>query len=130
MAGCVSIYFVSDPEGCQMAPAALLPGNHAARMRTIFEHAFQFMGLLSPEGIVLEVNPSALRHAAASAEAVIGKPFWKTPWWSHSADEQARLRSAIILAGKGEFVRFETTHPASDGTLDPIDFFLPLFAAT
>ncbi len=107
-----------------MAPAAHLPDNHTARIGIIFEHACQFIGLLSPEGIVLEANPSALRRANISAERVIGKPFWQTHWWTHSAAEQKRLQSAIVQAGNGEYVRFETTHPAADGTLDPIDFSL------
>ena len=107
-----------------MAPALPLPDNHASRICTIFEHAFQFVGLLSTEGILLEANPSALRQAMVSAEAVIGKPFWQTPWCAHSAEEQARLKSAIVRAGNGEFVRFESSHPASDGTRDSIDFSL------
>ena len=107
-----------------MAPSPSLPDDHAARICTIFEHSFQFIGLLSPEGVLLEASPSALRQARVSVEAVIGKPFWQTPWWAHSEEEQGRLKSAIIRAGNGEFVRFETTHPASDGTLDPIDFSL------
>jgi PAS domain S-box-containing protein len=107
-----------------MAHSPFTPDNHESRIDTIFEHAFQFVGLLSTEGILLEANPSALRHASVSADAVVGKPFWQTPWWAHSAEEQERLKSAISQASDGTFVRFETTHRARDGTLDPIDFSL------
>jgi PAS domain S-box-containing protein len=35
---------------------------------------------------------------------------------------QAQLRDAIVSAAKGRFIRFEATHPASDGTLHVVDF--------
>ena len=95
-----------------------------ARIRAIFDHSFQFMGLLSPEGILLEVNPAALDHVDTELDQVIGKPFWQTPWWSRSPAGQERLKAAIAQAGRGEFVRFETTYLASDGSRDHIDFSL------
>lgn len=92
--------------------------------RAVFDQAFQFMGFLTPEGIIIEANQTALKLIQAEASMVRGKPFWESPWWTHSQEQQRRLRSAIKRAGRGEFVRFETTHPAPDGEIHIIDFSL------
>ena len=55
---------------------------------------------------------------------VLGKPFWETPWWTHSSELQNRLRDAVSKAAAGHFMRFEATHPAADGHLHHIDFSL------
>ncbi|MHB8765249.1 MAG: PAS domain S-box protein, partial [Deferrisomatales bacterium] len=55
---------------------------------------------------------------------VLGRPFWDTPWWSHSPRLQERLRRAVAGAARGEFVRFEATHPGADGVIAYIDFSL------
>jgi PAS domain S-box-containing protein len=92
------------------------------RVRAIFDQTFQFTGLLSRDGTLLEANRTALEFAGLRAEDVIGKPFWETPWWTHSAPLQEQLRQAIGAAAAGEMVRFEATHPGADGRLHHIDF--------
>src|SRR5689334_315328 len=49
------------------------------RVRAILDHTFQFIGMLSPEGILLEGNRTGLKFAGAEAQDVIGKKFWETP---------------------------------------------------
>jgi PAS domain S-box-containing protein len=98
------------------------------RFRAIFDQTFQFVGLLEVDGTVLEANQTALTFAGVTLHSVVGKPFWDTPWWSHSTELQERLRDAIALAGGGRIVRFEATHPDVDGRLHAIDFSLkPVF---
>ena len=80
------------------------------RFKAIFNQTFQFIGLLSPEGTLLDVNESALSFAGVSREDVLGRPFWKTPWWAHDPDVQTEVQDALELAAGGEFVRFETSH--------------------
>lgn len=46
-------------------------------LRILLDESFQFIGLLSPDGTLLEVNQSALRFAGIAKEAVVGKPFWE-----------------------------------------------------
>ncbi|MCE9574465.1 MAG: PAS domain-containing protein [Deltaproteobacteria bacterium] len=92
------------------------------RMRGIFDHAYQFTGLLSLDGHVLEANQSALALIGVTREAVIGQHFADTPWWAHSAPQQAQLRDAIARAAAGELVRFEATHPDADGVIHTVDF--------
>jgi PAS domain S-box-containing protein len=100
------------------------------RFRAIFDQTFQFIGLLDVKGTLLEANQTALSFAGRHSEDVIGKPFWDTPWWTHSPPLQERLRDAIGAAARGEVVRFEVTHPDRDGQMHYIDFSLkPVYDA-
>ncbi|MEZ4486497.1 MAG: PAS domain S-box protein [Cyanobacteriota/Melainabacteria group bacterium] len=77
------------------------------RFRAVFNQTFQFSGLLSPEGIVLEANQSALDFAGISLDDVKEKDFWEAPWWSHSEEARTRIKDAVKKAGQGEMVRME-----------------------
>jgi PAS domain S-box-containing protein len=94
------------------------------RFRAIFDQTFQFIGLMSVDGTLLEANDTALRFAGVRQSDVIGKKFWDTPWWAHSPALQDRLRAAVDRAGRGVAVRFEATHPGPDGRLHHVDFSL------
>lgn len=102
---------------------AVLRENEAI-LAVIFNEAFQLMGLLKPDGTVLKINRRASEFIKSLESEVIGKAFWQTPWWSHSQEEQERLRQAIEAASGGKFIRYEATHKAADGTLVRIDFSL------
>ncbi|MGL5081684.1 MAG: PAS domain S-box protein [Microcoleaceae cyanobacterium] len=98
------------------------------KFRAIFDSTFQFMGLLTVEGIVVEANQTSLDVIAADLTEVIGQPLWKTPWWSNCSQQQAKLREAIAQAAQGELVRFESQHIWADGSLAFVDFSLkPVF---
>jgi PAS domain S-box-containing protein len=66
------------------------------------------IAVLTPEGIVLEINEAPLDGAHLRREEVIGHPLAQTPWWSYSAASQEQARAAIARASTGETVRFET----------------------
>jgi PAS domain S-box-containing protein len=94
------------------------------RLRAIFDHTFQFMGVLTPDGTVLEVNRAALEFGGVTADEVVGRPFWETRWWDGLPGEQERLKSAVQRAAAGEFVRYEADLPGGDGVTRAIDFSL------
>jgi len=94
------------------------------KLRAVFDHTFQFIGLMSPDGTLLEANRSALALTGVELSQVLNKPFWKTPWWTHSLYEQEKLRNAILKAASGEFIRYETTHMDKDGNEHFVDFSL------
>jgi PAS domain S-box-containing protein len=95
-----------------------------AKLRGIIDQAFNFIGLLSTDGILLDGNRTALDAAGVSADEVLGRPFWETPWWVHSPAMQERLKESIRRANAGETDRFEATHPTPDGSLIYVDFTL------
>jgi PAS domain S-box-containing protein len=94
------------------------------KFHAVFDNAYQFLGLLSIDGRLLEANITALRFSGVKEADVIGKPFWETPWWAHSPELQEEVRLAVQKAAKGEFIRFEAAHRAADGNLHPVDFSL------
>jgi PAS domain S-box-containing protein len=98
--------------------------NSPDMLVTIFNHHFQLTGLLATDGRMLMANQTALRLIGATADEVLDRYFWDTPWWSHSAELQDRLRAAIEKAAAGEFVRFEVEHPDADGHIRYFDFSL------
>ncbi len=92
------------------------------RFRAIFDQTFQLIGLLKPDGTLIETNKTALDFGGFTAEDVRGKKFWDTPWWSPSEDSVTNLKNAIKLAASGEFVRYETEIISGDGKVIIIDF--------
>jgi PAS domain S-box-containing protein len=92
------------------------------KFRAIIDHTFEFIGLMTPDGILIEANKSALAFAGLSESGVLNRPFWETPWWTHSPELQQELKEAVKKAAAGEMVRFEATHTAADGHLAYIDF--------
>jgi len=95
------------------------------KFRAIFENTFEFIGLLAPDGTLLEANLAALSFIGLdSVRSLAGLHFADTPWWRHSPESQAALREAIRVAATGEFVRFESTHRAPDDTEVVVDFSL------
>ncbi len=93
-----------------------------ARHRAIFEGTFQFIGLLTIDGILLDVNRPALELVNLEKSDVVGLPFWETPWCTYSVEISEKIHDSIIRAGKGEFVRFKTNINAPDGILHEIDY--------
>ena len=94
------------------------------RFRAIFNSTFQFIGLLDPEGIVLEVNETTLEFGGFASNEVIGRPFWEMPWWSPTTEVQQCLRDALAQASRGKLVRNELVVHDRNGTMATIDFSL------
>jgi PAS domain S-box-containing protein len=102
-----------------------------ALLKAAFDNAFQYIALVSPEGELQFANRSILSLVGASSESVVHRQFLDCPWWSHSPEEQEKVRQAIISAASGDFVRLFTTHRACDGALRQVDFSLsPLHDST
>lgn len=90
------------------------------RFRAIFEQVFQFVGLLTPQGIAIETNQTSLDFAGLTREEAIGKPFWEAYCRSLSEPTQAQLQEAIARAAAGELVRAQVDVQGADraATLD------------
>ncbi len=94
------------------------------KIRALYDQTFQFIGLMTPDGILIEANRTALEFSGVELKDVLNKPFWQTPWWTHSSELQEKLRQAIKKVAQGEFLRFEVTHLGKDGVLHYVDFSL------
>ncbi len=91
------------------------------RYEAIFNHTYQFTGLLEPDGTVIEANQTALEFGGLDPDDVLGKPFWEADWWQIDDETQRELREAIDRAADGEFVRYEVDVQGESETVT-IDF--------
>ncbi|TGL76727.1 PAS domain-containing sensor histidine kinase [Leptospira yasudae] len=66
-----------------------------------------FVGLIRPDGVLVEVNKAPLTAAKIRFEDVLGKPFDQTYWWSFSTASKETLRNSIARAAKGESLRYD-----------------------
>jgi PAS domain S-box-containing protein len=83
------------------------------RLRAIFDGSRQYIGLLSPDGTLLEANRASLEFAGdafgSKREHVVGRPLWEGVWFIHTPGAPEKVREAIARAAAGEFVRYEVS---------------------
>ncbi|MEH1830535.1 MAG: PAS domain-containing protein [Nostoc sp.] len=96
------------------------------QFRAIFNGIFEFIELLTTEGIALEVNQTGLDFRQLQPQNVVGLPYWEI-WWTICEETQRQLKAAIALAARGEFVRYEVDVISAQQTLRIIDFSLKPF---
>ncbi len=109
-------------EQLKVKHTALTKSEH--RFRAIFDQSFQLVGVTDPLGTLLDINRSALALVNAELRDVVGHHFAETVWWGQLPEEAQRLRTALIAAAQGVFVRYETTIFAADGGTRTFDFSL------
>lgn len=98
------------------------------RLQAIMDNSFQLIGLLTTDGVLIEVNKTALKLINIDLSEVVGKLFWDAPWWSHDPKMQEICKKSVLKAAKGEKVRAEATHYDDQGSLHYIDFsIMPVF---
>jgi diguanylate cyclase (GGDEF)-like protein/PAS domain S-box-containing protein len=95
------------------------------KFQTIFDKAFEFMALVKPNGIVQNINQTALKFLGTQREAVEGSHFWALPWATSSEKKtQGPLQMAIASAGQGHFAHCEVEVQKHNGPLTILDFSL------
>jgi PAS domain S-box-containing protein len=76
------------------------------RLRNFFETSYQHRALVSLDGVLLEANATALAAAGVGREDVVGKPLWRTPWFTRTPGVPKAVRAATLRVAGGE-VRHE-----------------------
>ena len=95
------------------------------RLRAIFDGTYEYIGLLSADGTLLEANRASLEFGSSARDDVVGKPFWDTVWFAHTPGAPAAVREAVAKAAKGEFVRWPEAlirRPTGEETAFDISF--------
>ena len=97
-------------------------------LRRTIDNMIAFLGVVSPDGTLLEVNRLALVAGGLQREEVLGKKFWECYWWSHDAHQVERLRLAFHQALHGRVARYDAVVRMAGGKRMDIDFMLaPVF---
>jgi PAS domain S-box-containing protein len=94
------------------------------KLKAVLDQTYEYIGVLSLDGVVTEANRAALTLAGVEEPSVLGEPFWATPWWRHSPELQQELRQWIAEAARGNFVRKEVTHLDAQGEIRDVDLSL------
>jgi len=85
------------------------------RFDALCNQSRQLMGLLTPEGVIVEANQTALDFAGLEAPDILGRPFWEAPWWMPTSETDMHLQEAftqqlfrsVAAAATGQFIRYE-----------------------
>lgn len=89
--------------------------------RRVLDTLYAFVGVMEPDGTLIDVNRAPLDAAGLSSSDVLGLKVWDTYWLSWSGDVQAQFRRALGQAFAGDCVRFDTQVRMAGGTLMWID---------
>ncbi len=122
------IAVVRDITVRKQAEAALSASEQ--KFRSIFNSTVLLIGLLSPEGRILDVNETALQIADVTIDEVVGQFLWQGYWFAGLLDSQQRLQAHFQMALTGTTPRFEVMARAVAGTCFWVEVtFKPLFDA-
>lgn len=98
--------------------------SREAHLRRVIDNIVGFVGVLDPEGTLLEANEAALTVAGLTRDDVVGKKFWECPWWNFDPDVARKLQQSIQSSAQGETVRYDTQISIADNDRITIDFML------
>src|SRR5581483_11086164 len=76
--------------------------------RIALDNIAQLVGIIDPDGTVLEINPFALNAVGYKPSDVEGRALWTTYWWTVNEEVNTNLKNAIKRAAAGETVRWDT----------------------
>ncbi|MBD2070263.1 PAS domain S-box protein [Leptolyngbya sp. FACHB-671] len=100
-----------------------------AKFRAVFDQMYQFLGLLTPDGMLLEINQNPLTFANVEREAVIGKPFWEFPSWNATAELQEIAKTLVAQAAAGQLFHQEVNILDASSNLHTFDISAkPIYA--
>lgn len=94
------------------------------RLRKVLDNLAAFVGVMTPDGVLIEVNRSALEASNVTLEEVTGKAIDQTESWGYDPNIQAQVRDAIKRAAAGETVRYDVRVRVGEGRFITMDFML------
>ena len=98
--------------------------SREAHLRRVIDNIVGFVGVLDPDGTLLEVNERALSAGGVRRDEVIGKTFWQCPWWDFDPKVSGKLQDSVRRAAKGESVRYDTEIRTANDNRMTVDFML------
>lgn len=102
-----------------------------ALLQNLQDSLLGFVGILTPEGVLVNANQPAIDMGGLKPEDVIGKKFWDCNWWSWNDAVRDRLQAEFARAILGEIVHYDAEVMSCDGQTIIIDFQLvPIFDDT
>ncbi len=95
------------------------------RYRALFDSAFEFIGLLKPDGKIVQVNRTVLDFYSVSMDRVAGHYIWDILLSDRSIEQ---MKDVVARVAQGEFIRYETEIVGVNDRHITVDFSLsPIF---
>lgn len=91
------------------------------RYKAVFNNTYQFTGLMSTDGTLLEVNQTAADFANLPRDELTGEKIWEAYWFQATETAQQVARQSVETASDGEFFREQITVQGANGEV-VIDF--------
>jgi len=85
------------------------------RFKAMFESSFDIIGLLSPDGGLIDANERLLDIFNGKSEELKGIKIWDLPWWDANDYDSEQLKLGVTEASQGKTFRYETNIRFSDG---------------
>jgi len=93
-------------------------------LRNVLDNMIALIGVMTPDGVLIEANRTALEVANLRREDVLFKPFEECYWWAWSPEVQKRLRKAIDQVAAGQAIRYDAVIRVGENAFITIDFML------
>lgn len=93
------------------------------RLRKVLDSLVAFVGILTPDGTLIDANKPPLQAAGIKLEDVVQQKVWDTFWFEHSETERQRMKDAVKDANEGKTSRFDITAKMKDQIM-VLDFML------
>lgn len=100
-----------------------LKANELKR-QVYFNQSFQLISILSPYGILEDVNESQIAFSQCSETDVLYRPYWECPWCLHDEACRQEIKLAVESAASGKTVRLTTTFVDGDKQIKDVDISL------
>jgi PAS domain S-box-containing protein len=95
-----------------------------ARIKAMYSTSLEYIGLLTPDGLMLECNRASLEFGPIRREEAVGRHFADTPWFVHTPGMSTLVRRAIAQANAGVTFRSELNLKRPNGEYMTLDFSL------
>jgi PAS domain S-box-containing protein len=116
------VVFFRDVTEQRREAQALREGE--ARLKAIYSTSLEYIGLLTPDGMLVDCNRASLEFAHNLREDVIGRDFAETSWFTGTKGAPDLVRKAIAVARNGETFRSELSLVRPNGETIVFDFSL------
>jgi len=101
--------------------------NTKEKLIAFFDQTFQFIALLDPSGILLEINKSGLNLMNTDEDSVINKPFYNLPFFENSDEIHKKINNTTKECQKVEMSTIEISITNENGEKKYINFsFKPI----
>ncbi len=96
--------------------------NNSDLFEIVFDHQFQFMAILAPDGKVINVNQVALTQQGYTRDDFVGKYFWDSASWQHLPEWESIWKKRLKKALKTQTPIFsDDVYETHDGSIRHAD---------